>query len=59
MKKRKGKTKRIPTLSLFTGAGGLDIGFHKAGFEIKACNDIEKKCCETLSANQKYFSNGE
>jgi len=45
--------KKIKTLSLFTGAGGLDIGFHKAGFESVACVEIEAAYCETLRKNIK------
>ena len=30
-------------LSLFSGAGGLDLGFERAGFEIIAANEINKK----------------
>lgn len=41
----------IPTLSLFSGAGGLDIGFLEAGFDIRACVEIEHNYCETLRAN--------
>lgn len=47
------------TLSLFSGAGGLDIGFHKAGFDIVGCVEIEKQYCETLLANKNngtYFN---
>lgn len=43
--------KRIKTLSLFSGAGGLDIGFHAAGFEIIACVELEAAYCKTLQAN--------
>jgi len=32
---RRSLGKQIPTLSLFSGAGGLDIGFRQAGFDIK------------------------
>ncbi len=39
------------TLSLFSGAGGLDIGFHAAGFRVVACIEIEKNCCKTLECN--------
>ena len=49
--------KSISVLSLFTGAGGLDLGFHKAGFDIKTCIEIEKKFCNTLEINKKYFKN--
>ncbi|MCL1804176.1 MAG: DNA cytosine methyltransferase [Eubacteriaceae bacterium] len=33
--------------SLFCGAGGLDIGFHKAGFKTLWANDIDKDSCAT------------
>jgi DNA (cytosine-5)-methyltransferase 1 len=49
----------IKTLSLFSGAGGLDIGFHRAGFDIVACVEIEADYCRTLEANKgpgKTFS---
>ena len=41
----------IRTLSLFSGAGGLDIGFSDVGFEIVASVEIEEKFCETLKLN--------
>ena len=50
------KTNRIaPTrvLGLFSGAGGLDIGFHDAGFEVIECNELEADFSRTLSANAK------
>ncbi|MDV7145998.1 DNA (cytosine-5-)-methyltransferase [Tropicimonas sp. TH_r6] len=47
------KIRKIPTLSLFSGAGGLDIGFDKAGYDILACVELEKKYCATLEANIK------
>jgi DNA (cytosine-5)-methyltransferase 1 len=45
------KSGGIPTLSLFSGAGGLDLGFVKSGFDIVACVEIERAYCETLRAN--------
>lgn len=44
-------TQPISVLSLFTGAGGLDIGFRDAGFNILESVEIEKKFCKTLEAN--------
>lgn len=37
--------------SFFCGAGGLDSGFHKSGFDIILSNDINKQACQTYSAN--------
>jgi DNA (cytosine-5)-methyltransferase 1 len=42
----------IRTLSLFSGAGGLDIGFHQAGYDIVACVEIDGNYCKTLEANK-------
>lgn len=51
------KNKKKPRiLSLFTGAGGLDIGFHQEGFDIVACVEIDRDACDTLEANaEAYF----
>ncbi|NJO83272.1 MAG: DNA cytosine methyltransferase [Blastochloris sp.] len=38
-------------LSLFSGAGGLDIGIRKAGFSVLACVERDPFCCETLRTN--------
>jgi DNA (cytosine-5)-methyltransferase 1 len=38
-------------LSLFSGAGGLDLGFHQAGFELVGCVELEKIFCATLRQN--------
>ena len=43
--------RQIRTLSLFSGAGGLDIGFVDAGFDIVDSVEIEKKFCATLELN--------
>lgn len=42
-------------LSLFSGCGGLDIGFHMAGYDIIGCVEIEDQFCKTLEANSKRF----
>ncbi len=41
----------IRVLSLFSGAGGLDIGFHDSGFKIVECNELEQKFANTLLKN--------
>lgn len=37
-------------VSLFSGAGGLDLGLMQAGFDILACIEIDPHCCDTLRA---------
>ncbi len=52
----------IRTLSLFSGGGGLDIGFHDAGFSIQTMVEFEPKFIETLNANcgpDQYFADSE
>lgn len=43
-------------ISFFTGAGGLDMGFVKAGFDIKLCVEIEDKYCSTLKENHPEWN---
>lgn len=45
------KKTSIRTLSLFTGAGGLDIGFHDVGFDICSMIEIDKRFISTLEFN--------
>jgi len=44
---------QIPTLSLFSGAGGLDIGFSQAGFDVKMAIEIEPTFAATLTCNAR------
>jgi DNA (cytosine-5)-methyltransferase 1 len=41
----------MKVLSLFSGCGGLDLGFEKAGFEIPFANEYDKAIFETFKAN--------
>lgn len=38
-------------ISLFSGCGGLDLGFEKAGFDIPVANEFDKKIWETFKIN--------
>ena len=38
-------------ISLFSGAGGLDKGFHNAGFRTVVANEFDSKICPTFKAN--------
>ncbi|MDE6072811.1 MAG: DNA cytosine methyltransferase [Muribaculaceae bacterium] len=38
-------------ISLFSGAGGLDLGFHNAGFHTLMANEYDSKICPTFQAN--------
>ncbi len=38
-------------ISLFSGAGGMDLGFHKAGFQTVIANEFDPKICPTFRAN--------
>lgn len=40
--------KAFSAISLFSGAGGMDIGVEQAGFAVKACVEIDHNCCNTL-----------
>ena len=38
-------------ISLFSGCGGLDLGFEKAGFNISVANEFDQTICETFKIN--------
>ncbi|ASX27627.1 hypothetical protein BA173_01805 [Rickettsia sp. MEAM1 (Bemisia tabaci)] len=39
--------KRPAVISLFAGAGGLNMGFERHGYKIVWANGIDKDACET------------
>lgn len=45
---------RLPIVSFFTGAGGLDLGFHQAGFETIFAADNNQAAVDTFNANTGY-----
>lgn len=44
---------KISAVSLFTGAGGMDVGFSNAGFRTVWANDIDKDACDTFKLNHE------
>lgn len=51
----------FPVVSLFSGAGGLDIGLEESGFQTAVCVEYDEDCRETLRYNRaqwKIFEDG-
>lgn len=42
---------KLKAVSLFSGAGGLDLGLTQAGIEIAVAIERDQYCCETLQLN--------
>lgn len=45
-----GNVRELSAVSLFCGAGGLDMGFHRAGFKTLWANDSDIDACKTHQA---------
>lgn len=43
----------MDAVSLFTGAGGMDVGFERAGVNVVFANEIVKEACDTYKANHQ------
>ena len=48
---KKGNSKKINIVSLFSGCGGLDRGFENEGFDIVWANEFDSKIWETFEKN--------
>lgn len=46
------EAKELKIISLFSGAGGLDIGFEAAGFTVAVALEADPSCCDTLRTNR-------
>lgn len=46
------KSKKIKSVELFAGAGGLALGLEQAGFAHLLLNDFDKDACNTLKTNR-------
>ncbi len=51
MNSKKTKNNGLRVASLFSGIGGLDLGFKFAGYQLVWANDFDKYACETYKAN--------
>jgi len=49
------KGRKLQALSLFSGAGGMDIGVRDSGFDVLAQIEFDQHCCATLEANAQGY----
>ena len=45
------ENRQCEIISLFSGAGGLDVGFEKAGFRVIWANEFDRNIWETFEKN--------
>lgn len=51
--------KNIVSISLFSGAGGLDVASELAGAPVVLSTDFDEDCCNTLRLNATHFKSAE
>ena len=54
MKQQKNKKKELIAISLFSGAGGLDVGFENAGFVSVFANEFDHDAAEAWRLNRPH-----
>lgn len=42
-------------VSLFSGAGGFDLGFAQAGYDVRVMVESNQECADVLRLNEEYF----
>lgn len=52
-------SKKVVSVSLFSGAGGLDIASCLAGVPVISSTDFDSDCIQTLKANEDFFGKTE
>ncbi len=45
------ENKKLTVVSMFSGCGGMDLGFVQAGYDVMWANDIDEDACETYRCN--------
>src|SRR5262249_48564200 len=54
MKTRAKNRSPLKAISLFSGTGGLDVGFEEAGFETRVALEYDRHACATMRLNRDW-----
>lgn len=46
----------LPSISLFSGGFGLDLGLERAGFHVRVCVEKSRECVSTILANRPHLA---
>ena len=50
---------KFNVVSMFSGCGGMDLGFKQAGYNILWANDIDQDACDTYEQNIGHIHRGD